>query len=106
MTLQQFISETMVQIAAGVAEARKLQEGVGVYTHVPDGNTRSLLTSIGRAAFMVEFDVAVTATDKAELGGKAGVSVVQVFIAGGEHKQTTEHSSMSRVKFTVPIDYV
>lgn len=105
-TLQEFVSETLVQITSGVAEARKQQEGVGVYTQIPDDHTRSLVTVTGRAAFMVEFDVAVTATDKSQAGGKAGISVVQVFNAGGERTQTTEHSSVSRVKFAVPIDYV
>jgi hypothetical protein len=105
-TLQEFVSETLIQIVAGVAAARDKQAGVGVHTLIPDGHTKSLVTSTGRTAFMVEFDVAVTATDKTQADGKAGISVVQVFNVGGEHSQTTEHSSVSRVKFTVPIDYV
>jgi hypothetical protein len=49
----------------------------------------------------VEFDVAVTATDKSNGGGKAGIKVFSVEL-GGEGSKSAEHSIASRVKFVIP----
>ena len=105
MTLQEFVTETLLHIARGVADAQKLHDTIAPRASVPDGNTKALVLSGGKAVFIVEFDVAVRASEKSQTGGKGDISVVQVFKAGGEHSHTTEESSVNRVKFTVPIEY-
>jgi hypothetical protein len=59
----------------------------------------------GEAILVADFDLAVTATDKTEATGKAGISEVKVFNAGGEKSSSSETTSESRIKFSGPISY-
>jgi hypothetical protein len=51
----------------------------------------------------VEFDVAVTATDKHEATGKGGIKVFTIAELGGEGSKSKERSTVSRIKFSIPI---
>ena len=50
----------------------------------------------------VEFDVALTVSNTADASGKAGIKVFSVELGGGG-SIAHEQSTVSRVKFTVPI---
>jgi len=56
------------------------------------------------AAFIVEFDVAVTISKKTDVDAKGGIAV-HVFEAGAKRTSSAEHSSVSRIKFGVPVTY-
>ncbi len=49
----------------------------------------------------VEFDVAVTVTEKSGGGGKAGIKVFSIELSGDISKGA-EQSTASRVRFTIP----
>jgi hypothetical protein len=51
----------------------------------------------------VEFDVAVTESDKTSAGGKAGIKVLSAVEIGGEGSKAWERSTVSRIKFSIPI---
>ena len=51
----------------------------------------------------VEFDVAITVSDKASGGGKAGLKIFSVELGANGAKEK-ENSTVSRIKFTIP-DY-
>jgi hypothetical protein len=51
----------------------------------------------------VEFDIAVTVSKKGEGGGKAGIKIFSAMEVSGEGKKSHEESSVSRIKFTIPI---
>jgi hypothetical protein len=51
----------------------------------------------------VEFDIAVTVTSSDKVGGEGGIQVMGIFKAGGEASKAAEKSSVSRIKFTVPM---
>lgn len=50
----------------------------------------------------VEFDIAVTVSDEVSGKANAGIKVLSVGI-GGEGAKAAKESTVSRVKFTVPI---
>lgn len=70
------------------------------------GNQAASVTlADGKAGVMIDFDVAVTVTEKAEKEGGAAISVAGVFGLGGKASAASETSSISRIKFSVPIVY-
>lgn len=110
MELQQFIAESLRQIVTGVADAQKVlaetggevaprskrgyQEGQGYIEHFDES----------QPVFRVEFDVAVTASEGSQT--KGGIGVVVGFLGvGSQGKTDTTNSSVSRIKFEVPIAY-
>lgn len=102
MELREFITQTLVEIQQGVQDAISQQDAI-------EGNNGlinpvfSMYGLPGKEQVQkVEFDVAVTATDKASGGGKAGIKVFSVEF-GGEGSKGSEHSVASRVKFTIPL---
>lgn len=92
MNLAEFVSETLTQIATGVRDARKhtgLMDDVAIN---PCG------ANYYPGVQNISFDVAVTTTESGEGGAKISVLGLS---AGGE--VTTENSTVSRIKFNVPM---
>lgn len=101
MELREFISQTLVQIQQGVQDAisqRTGPEANGVINPVFSQYSEDIGASHVQK---VEFDVAVTVTDK-DNGGKAGIKVFSVEL-NGERSKGYEHTIASRVKFTIPV---
>jgi hypothetical protein len=97
MDLQEFVTKTLSQISAGVATAKTHDDRIA-----PAIGVKILRTLHGAdSVFLVDFDVAVT-TGK---GAADGITVLSVPSAKGEAKRTIENSSVSRIKFSVPISY-
>lgn len=107
MKLEDFIAESLKEIINGVVAGQehavqhnaKVNPPVAFYRDqglvLADGETGCKLTE-------VEFDVAVTATEGKSKKGGIGVFVGSVGI-GSASKSETEHESVSRLKFTVPV---
>ena len=107
MDLQEFVAKTLIQISEGVAAAQA-KKGARIAPDIdvsPKDNERVFLTSDGSPAYLVTFDVAITVADKSAAGGGGGIQVLSFITAKGEKSQTTESSSVSRVRFDVPISY-
>jgi hypothetical protein len=85
--LKAFVAETLKQIIAGIEEAQ--QNGIGI-------NSASTQN--------VDFDVAVTATEGTDKKGGVGVFVLG-FGLGAQGATSVSNSSVSRIRFTVPIFY-
>lgn len=108
MNLEEFVSQTLVQIIRGSLKAqneltasvrifplsmRPVTNDDGVTFHAPHRDVQN-----------VEFDVQLTVEESSGKSGNAGVGI-KVFSAGlnSESKQNTQ--STSRVKFSVPMLY-
>lgn len=122
ITLKDFVKDTLAQITEGVAEFNSAQ-GDGVTASpklAPAGLKTSdilqgglIITSRIRGdsggteewkyATPVDFDVAVTATETEGTKAGASVRIVQVFSAGGEASSAVTNTSVSRVKFRLPL---
>ena len=101
MELREFVAKTLSAILEGVEDAiRDAPEGrMGKIAPVIAGEE-----DWSKASLPVEFDVAVTEADKASASGKGGIKVLP-FEAGGEGSKAWERSTVSRIKFSVPIIY-
>lgn len=107
MELQEFRTEALIQIQRGV------QGAIEQFEKEPNkfGQISPALEVDGKIDWMtyrqnVEFDIAVTVSDKKTDDGKLGasISIASIgFNAGGQRSHATENSTVSWVKFTIPI---
>ena len=97
MELDTFVAETLRQIFKGVQTAQQNLDCKGA--KINPG--RSLNTVQCK---QIEFDVAVTVTEGTEKQGKGNVGVALFGIGGqAQFPSTTANSSVSRIKFEVPV---
>jgi hypothetical protein len=114
VTLKEFVRDAISDIMNGVMEAQnqnRFEEGTprnAQPTIVPnvkniEGSKKPEFDSqSGRPIDYVDFDVAVTIVDKTESAGEAGIAVAGLKV-GGKGGESTEQSSISRVKFRLPV---
>lgn len=108
MDLENFVSQTLSQIISGVksAQVEAAKHGATVNPHLSANTTelgkQGFLWGNGAAAQIVQFDVALTVLEGT--GTKGGIGVFAGAINLGSAGQSkNESSSVSRVKFSVPL---
>jgi len=108
MNIEDFVSESLVQITKGVISAQRqlddtkalvnpLMRTISEKHKIAEAEMRS-----GHVVSFVEFDMAVTATKDKETKGGIGV-VAGVFTLGSVGKSDAASGSESRIKFSVPL---
>ena len=109
MDLKDFVSETLVQIATGVKDAQaKVKELGGTVNpslncgHEVASKLGFLYTRDSAMAPVVQFDVALTVTEGTGTKGGIGVFAGAVNL-GSSGQSNNEQSSVSHVKFSVPL---
>jgi hypothetical protein len=113
MDLQNFITQTLVQIAKGVEGASlELKDSSAIVnprnvsgTHNANSNVYGYLDEnkkFYRAVQQIEFDVAVVASKGTETKGGIGIMVGSIGL-GSQGKSDAENSSHSRIKFKIPM---
>ena len=108
MKLQEFVSETLKEIIAGVKEAQKYAASESTLVNpelLATGGTKSgtyQTAYMGQPPAYVEFDVAVTSTEGSATEAGAGIFVAG-FGLGAKGKSDESSSSLSRIKFSVPV---
>jgi len=107
MELQDFVAESLKQIISGVKTAQEYGSGVGAKVNplinpFSDYGPKVLATEDGELAQEIKFDVAVTTTKGTSTKGGIGVFVGSVGL-GSQGKSDAESSSISRIKFSVPL---
>jgi hypothetical protein len=104
MTLQEFVRDSLLQISEGVADARHKNPGIAPHAIPANKQTDSTLFTLDAStAYPVEFDVAVTVNEKSSGGVSGGITVASLFKAEGRKGGASEHSTISRLKFSVPV---
>jgi len=93
MNLQEFVTESLKQIMAGVADAQKDSTSTG-RINPPSGPFVPVKE--------IEFDVAVTVSQEQGAKGGIGIFVGAVGI-GAQGKAQSANTSVSRIKFSVPV---
>jgi hypothetical protein len=108
MDLKDFITQTLVQIAEGVSasEERITQLGGQVNPYISSDHKEmgkhGILWASGLAVHIIEFDVALTANSGT--GTKGGIGIFSGAVnLGSSGESRSESSSVSRVRFTVPL---
>lgn len=106
--LEDFITEVLGQIIKGVKNADAVAaEHEAIINPPAYRSTQGYLYhdvdhNIGNSIEEIEFDIAITAVEKSE--GKAGAGIfVSVIGLGAQTKEGLENSTISRIKFSVPI---
>ncbi|MEF8792811.1 trypco2 family protein [Thiohalorhabdus sp.] len=101
MELQEFVANSLSEIARGVQDAIQQinEDGREPAVYI---NPRPEQYSPFNEPERVSFDIAVTASEKASGGGKAGISVVGLELGGGGEKGI-ENTSVSRIQFSIPV---
>jgi hypothetical protein len=108
--LKEFVSATVQQIIGGIQDAQEKIVGDAEInptwaTQKAEAAKRGVLESHTRKWIHdVEFDVAVTVAESAGVKGGAGL-VVGPVVLGSKGESTAETSSVSRIKFEVPVTY-
>ena len=106
MELQEFVTETLKQIVHGVRDALKARAESGALISPLVGRLDTaggvFDRKTGNALQEVEFDVAVTATEGTARKSGIGVMLGSVGV-GTQGKAEASNSSVSRIRFTVPI---
>lgn len=103
MELKEFVAETLVAIQEGVAEAIRRADEMKVVGRINPVWRGDEKIDWKEYVQPVEFDVAVTTTDKSAAGGKAGIKVFSIADVNAEGSKSWEHSTVSRIKFSIPI---
>mgnify|MGYP001240455631 CR=1 FL=1 len=108
MDLRDFVSETIVEIITGVKDAQDKAQKLGgavnpkLTSNSDYASQHGFLRSSGGPAQIVQFDVALTI--KEGTGTKGGIGIFAGAInLGSSGQSSNENSSVSRVKFSVPI---
>ncbi|MFX4222378.1 MAG: hypothetical protein ACMVO3_16230 [Thalassobaculum sp.] len=122
-TVKEFVTDTLTQISEAVREfsAQSDETGASATPHLDGGQDPAvwaqnglLLTStirdgLGRHqgrrfATVVDFDVAVTTTEAEGTAAGGGIQIVQVFKAGVDTTAESTNTSVSCVKFRIPLE--
>jgi len=102
MELKEFVAETLIAIHDGIANAiTKLSEAGGRGTIVPCwiDDEEGWKANVEK----VEFDIAVTTSDKTGGTIKGGGKIYLVANIGGEAAKSHEKSFANKVKFSIPM---
>ena len=105
MDLKEFTKETITQIVSAVREANEQINDFGalIPTDYFHGSKAISSFKYGEKSIIdIEFDVAVSAVESANVGGGVGIKVASINIGLGANSQN-ENSTLSRVKFTLPL---
>lgn len=100
MNLEDFISETLRQVIAGVRKAQSGEDGANINASMAGAEFGGALVNVGEygVATRVDFDVSVSAETSGGAGAK--LMVMGVGVGGGaEHKA----GSANRISFSVPV---
>jgi len=109
MELQDFIKETLIQIAAGTKDAQDKIQEIGGYVNPVVINKKNQVqayfgeTALGHHVFLVDFDVAVKAVDKSGGKGGAKLTVASFLSISGSGNSSIENESTSRIKFQISL---
>lgn len=108
MDLHDFVTQTLIQIVSGVktAQTEAKTHGAEVNPHLTGAQSElakhGFVWASGAAAQIVQFDVALTVVEAT--GTKGGIGVFAgVVNLGSAGQSKNENSSVSRVKFSVPL---
>ncbi|WP_140724154.1 hypothetical protein [Pseudomonas sp. Hp2] len=109
MKLNEFVKETLVQIARGVHDAqqdvRALGGMVNPATLSASQSSGSYFASVDSMhhVFLVDFDVAVEVSETTGTNAEAGLSVATFAKLGAGGKSSNANSTSNRIAFKVPL---
>ena len=110
MQLNEFITESLNQVFAGISDAKKTAaaHGFQVNPWITSGKSDTTGVLVDRETKtpvqIVEFDVAVTTVESEQSKAGAGLFVAGLGL-GGQLRADETNTIVSRIKFSVPIAF-
>ena len=105
MQLKEFVTESLTQIMGGIKEAQNKCSKIGGLI-CPEGvvvnNKKAERFYYNKPVDMIEFDIAVIATEEMDKGGGGGINVYSVKLGGSVEKKNTD-TRESRISFSIPV---
>lgn len=101
MELREFVAKTLAAVLDCVEDAIR---------NAPENRAGKIAPVIAgeedwvKAPLSIEFDVAISEAKKGSAGGKGGIKVLE-FEVGAQGSKAWESSTVSRIKFGVPVIY-
>ncbi len=92
MNLQEFIEETLIQVAQATKNVSEQMKTSGLGDGVRDNQ-----------AIDVSFDIAVTVSNESSSEVQGGVKVLNAIVLGGEKGEATKSENVSRIKLQLPL---
>lgn len=110
MELKKLISETLIQIAEGVNDAKANYKKLG--GDVAPKNMKQVVGDIpyakeipmGDATFISNVQFEVSLSDNNSEGSSTGIGVLLgYFNVGGKDESSTQHQAFTKIKFNIPV---
>ncbi len=110
MELKDFVKETLTNIVTGITESQKFMKENNY-----NGEICPIISSEwvksgyvfsegGKPIQSVEFDVAVTISEKKDTKGKIGIIISSIGLGAEKNKEKSSDQN-SRIRFSIPITY-
>lgn len=100
MELKDFVKTTLVELSSAISEANaEIKCGRKIRT-----TNTILLTKVYGDSGLVDFDLAVSASESKNKGAKGGIRI-SVLEANSNKSAQQQSSSVSRIKFTLEADF-
>lgn len=105
--LREFVRQALCDISRGVLDAQEELAAYGVkvnpQAYASKNGALTRYTSKDYVFQTVEFDIAITATQKDATGGGFAIAVVMASLKFGDGNEE-QKSSISRIRFQIPLD--
>ena len=107
MNVQEFVADTLVQIASAVDDAnnRFAEAKFDALANSPGGNLKSKAgtTYLDIPDFqLIQFDIAVTVETQTNTQGNAGIGI-SVLKLGTQGETSKSNANVSRIQFKIPL---
>lgn len=103
VNVEEFVSETLHQVLNAVSRVKSDPRVAPAARGTASGMEAAGMRS-GRMVFPVDFDIAVTVTEKTDSGGGGGIAVFGVGNLKAGVERSAAREAVSRIKFSVPLD--
>ena len=110
MELKEFVKETLTNIITGIYDSQKFMEDNNYDGEICPKissdweKTGYVFSEGGKPIQNIDFDVAVTISEKKDTKGKIGIIVSSIGL-GAEKNKEKSNGQNSRIKFSIPITY-
>jgi hypothetical protein len=102
MELQNFVAETLKQVAAGIKDAQAADTGAWICPPLGSNESGKAVERESVAVQFVQFDVAVTVEDQSSVQAGGRIKVLS-FAMGAEGTDASKNSQISRIRFQIPV---
>ena len=103
MDLKDFVSQSLTELHDGVADAIERHTKLGRLGAISVAFKKDGVVNWKECVRDVEFEVAVTTSEKVAGSAKGGLKVASIAELGGDASKSLENSAINKIKFSIPM---